>query len=75
MGEHHTDNKVQLGCGTLIIIALIVMFFSGGRDSGKLRTRIEDLHQKVGRLEKKIDRLSQKVDRESHSPQTAAEQE
>ncbi|MHB0961112.1 MAG: hypothetical protein ACYC0X_21900 [Pirellulaceae bacterium] len=75
MGEQHTDNKVQLGCGTLIIIALIVMFFSGGRESAKLRTRVDDLHQKVDRLETKIDELSQKVDRQSRLPQTAAEQE
>ena len=75
MGEYHTDNKVQLGCGTLVIIALIVMFFSGGRDSEKLRTRIDDLQQTVERLEKKIDRLSQKVDGELHPPQTAVEQE
>jgi hypothetical protein len=75
VGEQHTDNKVQLGCGTLIIIALIVMFFSGGRDSEKLRTRVDDLLHKVDRIEKKIDELSQRVDRQSRSPQTAAERE
>lgn len=75
MGEQHSDNRVQLGCGTLIIIALIVMFFSGGHDSERLRSRVDELHQKVDRLEKKIDELSQKVVRQSPSPQTAAEQE
>ena len=75
VGGQHTDNKVQLGCGTLIIIALIVMFFSGGRESAKLRTRVDELHQKIDRLEEKIDWLSPRVERQTLSPPSAAEQE
>ena len=62
MSEQHTDNRVQLGCGTLIIIALIVMIFSGGQSSDTLRHSVEDLSQKVERLEKKIDMLVRKAD-------------
>jgi hypothetical protein len=50
--------KVQLGCGTLILIALIVMLFSDGGSNRKLRKEIEALNAKIDRLEKKIDALS-----------------
>lgn len=58
------DNKAQLGCGTLIIIALIVMFFSGGRDAKELRKSVDELNAKVDRLEQKIDELSKKVEQQ-----------
>ena len=61
MTDMPTDNKVQLGCGTLIIIAIIVMLFSGGSDSRRLRGQLDDVNRKLDRLEKKIDELSQKV--------------
>ena len=54
----NTDNTVSLGCGTLIIIALIVLFFSGGKDVEKLQKSIEELESKIDRLEMKIDQLS-----------------
>lgn len=65
MSEQKNDSRVQLGCGTLIIIALIVMFFSGGRSSDNLRDSVEDLSRNVERLEKKIDMLIRKADRPS----------
>ena len=61
MTDMPTDNKVQLGCGTLIIIAIIVMLFSGGSDSRKLRGQLDDVNRKLDRLEKKVDELSQKL--------------
>ena len=61
MTDMPTNNKVQLGCGTLIIIAIIVMLFSGGNDSRRLRRQLDDVNLKLDRLEKKIDELSQKV--------------
>ena len=54
-------NNVQLGCGTLILIAIIVMVFSGGDDAKKLRGQLEEVDRKIDRLEKKIDDLSQKL--------------
>ena len=61
MADLPADNKVQLGCGTLIIIAIIVMLFSGGNDSRKLQRQLDELDRKVDRLEKKIDELSLKL--------------
>jgi uncharacterized protein YoxC len=63
MAEDSTTNKVQLGCGTLIIIALIVMVFSGGNDSRKVREQLEEVSRTLDRLEKKVDDLSEKVSR------------
>ena len=60
MADSPTDNRVQLGCGTLIIIALIVMFFSGGRDVDRLERSIDELEVKIDRLEMKIDEPSKR---------------
>jgi Sec-independent protein translocase protein TatA len=68
MSEQITsDNKVQLGCGTLIIIALIVIIFSGGKDTDKLRRQLDDMSKQLDRMEKKVDDLSQKVSRQASS--------
>jgi outer membrane murein-binding lipoprotein Lpp len=61
MAETKTDSKVQLGCGTLIIIAIIVMMFSGGQESKELKESIDALNAKVERLEQKIDELSKRI--------------
>lgn len=61
MSEPKADNKVQLGCGTLIVIAIIVMIFSGGRESRSLRESVEALNVKIDRLEQKIDDLSKRI--------------
>lgn len=64
MSDVAGNNKVQLGCGTLIVIGIIVMIFSGDRGSSQLRAEIQPLNQKIDRLESKIDSLSkQLVDR------------
>jgi outer membrane murein-binding lipoprotein Lpp len=63
MTEKTIDNKVQLGCGTLIIIAIIVMVFSGGSESKKMRSQVEDVNRKLDRIEKKLDEVSQKLGR------------
>ena len=49
---------VQLGCGTLILIAIIVAIFSGDNSDRKLRKEVGELHEKIDRLERKIDALS-----------------
>ncbi len=63
MAERSTDSKVQLGGGTLIIIALFVMIFSGGDDAREMREQLEDVSRQLARLEKKVDELSRKLDR------------
>ena len=55
-------NNVQLGCGTLILIAIIVMVFSGGDDAKKLRGQLDEVDRKIDRLEKKIDDLSHETE-------------
>lgn len=56
------SNKVQLGCGTLIIIAIIVALFSGGRDSRAVHRELEDVNRRLERLEQKIDELSKRLE-------------
>ena len=54
MPEVNRDQGVQLGCGTLIIIALIVMFFSQG-DADKVEREVRSLRSEIGGL-KKVER-------------------
>ena len=44
------DNKASLGCGTLILIALIVMIFSRGNDSRDLSREVQGLRNEVRQL-------------------------
>jgi len=44
------NEKVSLGCGTLILIALIVLIF-GNRGSEK------DIEERLERIEKQLDRI------------------
>jgi hypothetical protein len=48
------DQKVQLGCGTLIVIAIIVMFFSQG-SSKDVEREVRGLRSDVGDLKKLIE--------------------
>ena len=52
------NRNVQLGCGTLIAIAIIVMIFSGGRNDSETRKELRALNRKIDRLEQKIDALT-----------------
>ena len=52
--------EVSLGCGTLILIALIVAVCSGGvgrTDLTPVLNRLNDLDRRMQQLEKKIDDL------------------
>jgi cell division protein FtsL len=61
------DRKASLGCGTLIVIALIVMMFgnNGGRDAAdqvrNLREDVKKLDQTVAAQTSKIDSLEQRI--------------
>lgn len=62
MSERSTDTRVQLGCGTLIIIAIIVALFSGGRrESRELQRQFEALNRRLDRIEQKVDDLSRQL--------------
>jgi hypothetical protein len=58
---------VNLGCGSLILIALIVAICSGG---GGLSDKIERLDRDVQMLEKRIDRLGKAVDEPNQKNKT-----
>jgi hypothetical protein len=64
--EKHT-HQVTLGCGTLILIALIVLFFSRPGISGleqevrSLRSEVDDLKKAVESQTNEIKRLQDKL--------------
>jgi hypothetical protein len=65
MAETHAttnqNNTAQLGCGTLILIAIIVVIFSGRGDVKNLQNEIRDLRMQVTRLEGKVDALNARL--------------
>jgi hypothetical protein len=54
------QHGVNLGCGSLILIAIIVAFCSGG---GGLSARIERLDTDIQKLESRIDELGKTIDK------------
>lgn len=52
------DQKVSLGCGTLILIALIVLFFSGGNDIKGVRDELRRTRDEIRALRVAIDAQS-----------------
>ena len=60
MPELIREHRVQLGCGTLIVIALIVMFFSG-TDTNDLENEIRGLRSEVGEMKKLIEAQSGEI--------------
>jgi hypothetical protein len=57
------DVSAQLGCGTLILIAIIVAMFSGRGDVRETREEVRALQDQVTRLEAKIDSLVVRLER------------
>jgi hypothetical protein len=58
MTEVTQVQRVQLGCGTLILIAIIVMFFSRG---GNLENEVRSLRSEVGELKNMIAQQSAEI--------------
>ena len=52
--------EVSLGCGTLILIAIIVMLFSG-RGRGELEREIRALRSQVNEIKQAIDRQTNEI--------------
>ena len=50
------DQKVSLGCGTLIIIALIVLFFSNAGKNDELERKVDAMSKKLDRIEKLLEK-------------------
>lgn len=58
------QSKVSLGCGTLILIALIVIIFGnmGGRDATQ---QVNNLEQQVVKLSQAVEKLQAQLDDQS----------
>jgi len=54
--------EVNLGCGALIIIAIIVAVCSGAgkTDLGPVMRKVDQLDQRIQALEKKVDEINKK---------------
>ena len=63
MATEQQSNKVQLGCGTLILIALIVLLFSSGNRGSieKLENEIRGLRSQVEELKSAVDKQTQEI--------------
>ena len=54
MADSRRTQQVSLGCGTLILIALIVLMFSG-RGVGDLNREVHGLRSEIGRLKEAVE--------------------
>ena len=74
MADETRSHQVSLGCGTLILIALIVLIFSGRgvddveREVRGLRTDIDELTKSVEIQTGQIKLLQEKVDQLPTAP-------
>jgi hypothetical protein len=74
MADENRTQQASLGCGTPILIALIVLAFSG-RGNGDLEREVHGLRSEVGELKKSVEAqtaeiksLQQKLDRQPGAP-------
>lgn len=74
MADDTRTTQVNLGCGTLILIALIVLIFSG-RGNDDLKREVQSLSDKVTELEQTvntqtitIERMRQTLERQQAAP-------
>lgn len=66
---HETNPKVSLGCGTLILIGLIVLFFGNSNNDDKVLKEIRDLKQQINNLENQVKTQSEAIRKLSESRQ------
>jgi len=59
MADDNRTQQVSLGIGTLSLIALIVMIFSGG--SGGIKREVQGLQSEVGDLRKAVEAQSTEI--------------
>jgi cell division protein FtsL len=60
MADENRTQQVSLGCGTLILIALIVLIFSG-RGSSDLEREVQGLRSEVVELKKSIEAQTSEI--------------
>ncbi len=68
------SQQVSLGCGTLILIALIVMIFSS-RGTNDVEDEIRGLRTEIGELKLLIEAQSDEIDRLQDQLEEAARRE
>jgi hypothetical protein len=66
---HQQEVRASLGCGTLLLIALIVLIFGGHQDHDQLENRVEELKREIHSLRQDIHSLR------NAAPPPAAEEE
>ena len=52
------NKTVSLGCGTLILIAIIVLIFGNSGSNKELDQRLDRIEQQLDRIEQKVDKLN-----------------
>ena len=57
-------HNARLGCGSIILITLIVMIFSGGSKVDELKQNVQELTKQVTILQEKVDSLSRTIERQ-----------
>jgi|688.fasta_scaffold2324126_2 hypothetical protein len=57
MNTPETTQKVSLGCGTLILIAVIVLIFGGSSSQSTTRTELREMKIEIQRLGNEIKEL------------------
>jgi hypothetical protein len=62
MADDVRSQSVSLGCGTLILIALIVLIV-GGRGQKEIEQQVEGLRTEIGELRTEIESQSQQIER------------
>jgi hypothetical protein len=50
------DQKVSLGCGTLIVIGLIVLFLGNANDTKDVERKLDAMDKKLDRIEKLLEK-------------------
>jgi hypothetical protein len=60
MADDRRSQQVSLGCGTLILIALIVLIF-GGRGHGDLEREVHGLRDGVAGLRRAVDAQTDQI--------------
>jgi hypothetical protein len=61
MADDRRVQHVSLGCGTLILIALIVLFFSGP-DVGELKREVQGLRSEIGELKRAVQSQTNQIE-------------
>jgi cell division protein FtsB len=60
MADNSRSQTVSLGCGTLILIALIVLIFSN-RGVDDLEREIKQMHTEIGALKQSVDAQTKQI--------------